>query len=406
MKTLIISSGFHPVTNNMGGAIENLIETYLVANDEQFKNDITLYSVRESKNMQKETNYLKYTNLRIIDKTTITYKIKQLMNAVFQKITRKYNGNVYIKEVLKDLRNRGELENTYDCIIIENIGKFVPIIKKNTDSKIVLHLHNDYLNVNTKDAKDIVEACDNIWCVSNFIVDRVKEIIENDKEKVKLLYNGINFEKIKKEVTEEEKKGIKEKYGLSEEEKVILYTGRLIPEKGVKHLLQAFKKLSENRKDVVLIIAGGTRQINTNKDYFVKELMDIAKKINNKVIFTGKIEYDRLYEVYSIADVQVVPSIWEEAFGLIIIEGMLYSIPLITTNSGGIPEIVKDDTAIILDKQNNLVENLYKSLIYFCEKPQSMKEKTKKYPEILKNFTKEMYNNSFNTLMNRLVEME
>ncbi|MCI8486718.1 MAG: glycosyltransferase family 1 protein, partial [Clostridia bacterium] len=46
MKILIISSGFFPVTNHMGGAIENLIETYLKENDEKFKNDITLYSVK------------------------------------------------------------------------------------------------------------------------------------------------------------------------------------------------------------------------------------------------------------------------------------------------------------------------------------------------------------------------
>lgn len=408
MKTLIISSGFHPVLNNMGGAIEKLIETYLIANDEQFRNQITLYSVREPKEMRQETNHLRNTELRIINKTTISYKIKQLLNELIQKITGKYNGNVYIKEVIKDLKRRGELEKDYDCIIVENIGKFVPIIRKNTDSKVVLHLHNDYLNVDTKDAKEIVEACDNIWCVSNFIVGRVKEVIEEekDKEKVKLLYNGLDFEKVKKEITIEEKKKIKQKYGISEDEKVILYTGRLMPEKGVKQLLQAFKKLSKEKKDVVLLIAGGTKQINTNKDKFVKELMDIAKAIKNKVIFAGKIEYDKLYEVYSIADVQVVPSIWEEAFGLIIIEGMSYSIPLITTNSGGIPEIVKDDVAIILDKQNNLVENLYESLVEFFENPELMREKTRKYPEILKSFTKEMYNNNFNILMNRLLEME
>ena len=197
MKVLIISSGFHPVTNNMGGAIENLIETYLIENEKKFKNDITLYSVETEKG-KKERDF-QNTKIRIINKTTFAYKIKQAINYIKLKITKKYDGNIYIKEVINDLKKRKEL-NYYDCIIVENIGEFVPIIKKYTNTKVVLHLHNDYLNIETKNGNVITQACDNIWCVSEFISKKVKEIIkdEKEKEKVKILYNGINFEKIKR----------------------------------------------------------------------------------------------------------------------------------------------------------------------------------------------------------------
>lgn len=53
---------------------------------------------------------------------------------------------------------------------------------------MVLHLHNDYLNVDTENGENIVEACDNIWCVSEFICERVRKIIKMVVKKIRLSY--------------------------------------------------------------------------------------------------------------------------------------------------------------------------------------------------------------------------
>lgn len=405
MKVLIISSGFHPVTNNMGGAIENLIETYLIENEKKFKNDITLYSVETEKG-KKERDF-QNTKIRIINKTTFAYKIKQAINYIKLKITKKYDGNIYIKEVINDLKKRKEL-NYYDCIIVENIGEFVPIIKKYTNTKVVLHLHNDYLNIETKNGNVITQACDNIWCVSEFISKKVKEIIkdEKEKEKVKILYNGINFEKIKRDVSNQEKENIKKKYNISSEEKVIIYTGRLMPEKGVKELIEAYIELSKERENVVLLIAGGTRKIKENENEFVDNIKKLSTNAKGRVIFTGNIEYKKLYEIYSIADIQVVPSMWEEAFGLTVIEGMSYSIPVIVTSSGGIPEIVHTDYELMVDRDLNLIINLKEKINYILDNPKIVENIVKDYPAKISKFTNEEYSNNFNILMNKIMETE
>lgn len=408
MKILIISSGFFPVTNHMGGAIENLIETYLKENDEKFKNDITLYSVKTNRCVNVEQNYLKNTQIRIIDKTKISYKVRQIFKLLENKLTKKYNGNVYINQIVKDLNDKKEF-GLYDCIIVENIGKFVPIIRKYTKSKIIFHLHNDYLNVNTENANKIVESCDYIWCVSEFIANRVKEINKNNsniQRKVKVLYNGIDMQMFKKSITESEKIELKKKYGFRSEDKIILYTGRLMPEKGVKELLLATKELLNDRKDIGLLIVGGTRQINRNNDGYVIELKKIADTMTNKVIFTGNIPYEELYKFYSISDIQVIPSIWNEAFGLTVVEGMAASIPLIVTNSGGIPEIVDKNNTIIINVDSKLVYNLYKSLSYCLYSDTYRDDCIKTYSERLKNFTKEKYSNNFNKLINETIRME
>ena len=54
---------------------------------------------------------------------------------------------------MNDLKIRNELEK-YDYVIVENIGRFVPIIKRNLKSKVILHLHNDYLNINTENKEE------------------------------------------------------------------------------------------------------------------------------------------------------------------------------------------------------------------------------------------------------------
>ncbi len=405
MKLLIISSGFYPVTNNMGGAIENLIETYLIENDKTFKDEITLYSVKTAKSMQ-EKNF-ENTNIRVINKTTIIYKVKQILNLISSKFGRNYKGNTYIKEVIRDLKKKNEI-NAYDCIIVENIGKFIPIIKRVTDSKVVLHLHNDYLNVDTENGENIVEACDNIWCVSEFICERVRKIIKNgsDKNKVKLLYNGIDLSEMKKQLSKEEKEAIKRQYNINNDEKVIIYTGRLMPEKGVKELLQAYIELSKEKNDIVLLIAGGARQINKNKSNFINEIHELSEKSKNKVVFAGHIPYKQLYKIYSIADIQVVPSIWEEAFGLTVIEGMNYKIPIIVTNSGGIPEIVHKNYELMVNRDSNIIQNLKDKMKYILDNPEIANNITKEYPNKINKFTNEEYSNNFNILMKQIKETE
>lgn len=405
MKLLIISSGFYPVTNNMGGAIENLIETYLIENDKTFKDEITLYSVKTAKSMQ-EKNF-ENTNIRVINKTTIIYKVKQILNLISSKFGRNYKGNTYIKEVIRDLKKKNEI-NAYDCIIVENIGKFIPIIKRVTDSKVVLHLHNDYLNVDTENGENIVEACDNIWCVSEFICERVRKIIKNgsEKNKVKLLYNGIDLSEMKKQLSKEEKENIKRQYNINNDEKVIIYTGRLMPEKGVKELIQAYIELSKEKNDIVLLIAGGARQINKNKNNFINKIHKLSKKTKNRVIFTGRIPYKQLYKIYSIADIQVVPSICEEAFGLTVVEGMNYEIPIIVTNSGGIPEIVHKDYELMVNRDLNIIQNLKDKMKYVLDNPEVAENITKEYPNKISKFTNEEYSNNFNILMKQIKETE
>ena len=122
---------------------------------------------------------------------------------------------------------------------------------------------------------------------------------------------------------------------------------------------------------------------------------ELVKKINKNVIFTGFVEYKEIYKLYAIADIAVLPSIWDDPAPLTIIESMAAGLPIITTNSGGIPEYVNNKCAFIIDRDSNLVYNLSKtieSLIKNEELRGKMSEESKKTS---KNLTKVEYYKDF-----------
>ena len=211
------------------------------------------------------------------------------------------------------------------------------------------------------------------------------------------MYNGINLDDFKKDISLIEKEKLKEKLNISENDFVYIYVGRIMPEKGVKELILAYKKVKEIHDNVKLLIVGGTVEINKNKNKYVKELYKISKEDERSIIFTGKVEHSDLIEYYSIANAQIVPSIWNEAFGLIILEGMSMGIPLIVTKSGGIPEILGKN-AIYVEREN-LVEELSREMLKIIDLKIDKDQLCNEYEKILKKFTKEEYSDKFNEFL-------
>ena len=156
----------------------------------------------------------------------------------------------------------------------------------------------------------------------------------------------------------------------------------------VNHL----KKLN----NVKLMIVGGASFDLKIKSDFEREVYFETKK-NPNIIFTGFVPYSEIVNYYSIADLVVLPSIWNEPAGLTMLEAISTSTPLITTNSGGIPEYVEKYGAIILDKDVNLIDNIKINIEYIIEK--EVKLDPKLIEECRKKFDLPMYLKKFVTLL-------
>lgn len=114
------------------------------------------------------------------------------------------------------------------------------------------------------------------------------------------------------------------------------FIGRLDPAKGVELLIAAFRQLHEHDPELQLVIAGEGRET------YIESLNTLATGL--PVTFLGKAEPARFFEQI---DITVVPSVWEEPLGRVVIEALAYGRPVVATPMGGIPEMIDEDTGVV-----------------------------------------------------------
>lgn len=355
-KIAFISAGYLPVPAVNGGAVETLIDMLLYSDEVQKMYHIDVYSIYSRKAIfaskcNEQVNYF------YIKKSNIVFRT---VRYIYNKYMPNYIGNDYIHKIVKKYRNSLE---SYDAVIVENKPEFVQVLRKYVKGKIIFHSHNDFLNKNTKNAKKISSYYDAFFCLSEFILNRVNEIDVKNKNKNFLLYNGVDIEKFQK-FDKDKMKIIRDKYGIQDNDYVYLYSGRLVPEKGVRELITAFNML--NDENIKLLVIGSVGYGKNSKSNYLYDLYELSKN-NKKVIFTGYIDYNEISNYYHIANVGIVPSTWEEPFALTVIENLASGHPVIITDSGAMPEIVNDKCAVII-KKNDIINELYKALKMIREK--------------------------------------
>lgn len=165
---------------------------------------------------------------------------------------------------------------------------------------------------------------------SNYMKCELQRLFGLPFEKISVIPNGINMNMYN---------GIEKDYEFrrrvaSDNEKIIMYAGRLVYEKGVQNLIAAAPKILSGYHDTNFVIAG-TGAMNNELKAQVNYL-----GIGNKVYFTGQLSYKDLCKMYKVADVAVFPSTYEP-FGVVAIEAMYAGIPTVVSDVGGLNEIVE-----------------------------------------------------------------
>lgn len=193
--------------------------------------------------------------------------------------------------------------------------------------------------------KVAVKYADEIIVLSEGVKQYFKEKYNRE---TKFIPNGVVKPEIK------EAKEIKEQWGL-EKDNYILYLGRIVPEKGERYLIEAFKQVKTDKK---LVIAGGS----SDTDGFLTELKSMAKD-DDRIIFTGFVQGRKLEELYSNSYIYTLPSDLE-GMPLSLLEGMSYGNCCVVSD---IPECadVVENKAVIFQKSS--VANLREKLQILCD---------------------------------------
>ena len=165
---------------------------------------------------------------------------------------------------------------------------------------------------------------------SNYMKGELQRIFGLPFEKINVIPNGINLSNFT---------GVERDYDFRRQfamdnEKIILYVGRLVYEKGIQNLIGAMPKILSNYHDAKLVICG--------KGGMMDELKQEARNlgIENKVYFAGYCDSKKVQKMYKCADIAVFPSTYEP-FGIVALEAMLAGIPTVVSDVGGLNEIVE-----------------------------------------------------------------
>ena len=164
---------------------------------------------------------------------------------------------------------------------------------------------------------------------SNFMKGHVQGLFGLPFDKINVVPNGINitnFNGIERDYE------FRRQYAM-DNEKIILFMGRLVYEKGVQHLISAMPKILSNYNDAKLIVAGKGGMLDD-----LRGQVD-AMGLSSKVYFTGYLNAKQVQKMYKCADVAVFPSTYEP-FGIVALEAMLAGVPTVVSDVGGLNEIV------------------------------------------------------------------
>ena len=244
-KICFITQCSLPIPTTKGGAVETLVEYLIEENEINAKYDITVISVREEKAECLSKKY-KYTKFIYVDKKNEeANKILFFIYRVLKHLKIYVPFSLEFKEALKKLK---KLEKQ-DYYIFEAgpttqlpaLSKFIP------RENLLVHLHWDGMSQERKD-----KCFSYLIPVSNYIGRQWQKNTNRKWSKIKPLVNCAKIELFSKETTSEERRKLKKKLKIPDENKVIIFTGRIVEEKGILQLLEAYEKIEI--KNVTLLI--------------------------------------------------------------------------------------------------------------------------------------------------------
>ena len=308
-------------------------------------------------------------------------------NWIFYGGRNKGMANSFCKQVSKQ-------NNHKQLIELHNRPYLFNYIRKRINKHpIFIHFHNDPTTMkgskSIKERKEILENASAIFCVSKFVKKRFLEGINTNYNNIYVIYNGVertlHSQPIKK--------------------KEVLFVGRLVKEKGIDIFVNAISRISDKFKDWKFSIIGtpyaGMAKLKSGYAY---NIIKKFNKIGDQTKYYGFLNNDNVQIKMQQASIVVVPSIWEEPYGLVVAEAMSNGSALIVSNRGGIPEIVSNNGIIISDINDQKLSSSLSDLMFDSKLLKSLQNKSwnnfnvniKNIVPQIDSFRENIFNNYYN----------
>ena len=203
-----------------------------------------------------------------------------------------------------------------------------------------------------KERDFLANCCDCVIAKSEYSYSYLHQLYKLPDNRLHLVHNCVRRPRL----TSHQKSTLRGKYGFQESDKIIIYAGRIDEGKGVYELIKAFKKVYSEDSNARLIIAGDGA--------FSLALKELSPNWS-KVCFTGFVDRETLYELYTISDIGVVPSFHEE-FGYVAAEMASANMTVVVNSVGGLKYVAEEFsgvTTIDEDFENVLSDRIVNGIV-------------------------------------------
>ena len=359
-KTLIVTPCGLPIPAVKGGAVLTLTESIIKQNEVNDILDLSIVGIYDNQAIEEAKTY-KNTDF-IFLKPSLFYKFSDKIMSIFEKLAHKKHRQIWRKlYVLRKLK-KILISDEYDSVVFENAGYLLRVLKNKKisdkyESKLFYHLHND---IPDNIYKEGVKKC-RLLLISNYLSKKIIKLCGEDiKKQCLILHNGFDYARFAQQLSNSEKERLLSSLGIPADKKIIIFAGRIDPTKGIYQLVECVSQL--DRPDVMLLIIGSHNFGSFETSAFAKKMSLKFAEMTDKIRFTGYVPYADIWKYYKLADVAVLPSMWEEPMGLTIVEAMSAGLPVVTTVSGGIPEFIDERFGILLERNESLIENMKRAI--------------------------------------------
>lgn len=340
-----------PVPAVKGGAVATLVESLLKMNEAEKQVQFYVFTSgnKESESLAKQYHHTEFYHIHY-HPMLLAFDKMISSKGILKKL--------YVIEKAMQYIKKGD----FDAIILQNSGFLLKIFRNKRllekyKDKLFYHLHNDIPH--NADRK-VLKYCRFIL-ISKYLIKGVVDLCgDGAKEKCIIVKNGINVHKFTRTLSIEEKSHLREELNIKPEQKILIFVGRINPQKGIDKLLDTMKVLDD--ANIVLVVIGSTNFGADECSPFEKNIRQKCLEMESQVRFTGFIHNNELWKYYQLADIAVLPSMWEEPAGLTMIEAAASGTPVITTISGGIPEYMSANCSVLVKRDSAIVQSLAEAI--------------------------------------------
>lgn len=365
MKTIcFVTSGALPVPAVKGGAIEHLVQQLCEDNERnpQFNIVCITHANHEAEKLQESYIFTHFINIHTWGHFyyRMVWKIRGLMNRLSNYSYPRLH--IYERRAHNYLMRHAK---DFDLIIAEGCDMQLldAFARKHGTKRICLHLHA------------ALQACptyDNIYssllAVSKFIKTNYSTTssVMTDNNAF-ILMNGIDTNKFQKEISVSEHHQIRKRLNFTDDDFIIIFSGRIIKEKGIKQLIEAIISIPETQ--IKLLIMGSSNFGKGNEGEYSKEIQYLSQRHMNRIRYIGFINNSETYKYYKIADIGIIPSMCNDSCPLVVFEMMASGLPTVATRVGGIPEIASEETTLFIENDSRIVYSIKDSILRFYNAP-------------------------------------